>query len=368
MAALTRPSDVVIRAAVPGEGRTIAGLWRELWDAHEVWGGYPGSRDPRVYAQLANRLDDDARVRAGHPILGRHVHLVADVGGVACGQVEGWFERNGVDPSTPFTCEVRSLVVTGRARRHGAGRALLASLAEAAHSLVRASVGGRWSDAPGRNPGVVLAAEVLEPNPAHAFYERVGYAPISWNARIDATSEGTPLPSAAWPCAARLGAPQDALAIARLESTLALRRRAAGDTRFDRPRAIDATLLGAIAAHLASGGDGSMREPLSLVLVDASGLVRGAASFSVHTLEPPFVPMRRAMLGRFAIDPALAAAPLLAPLVGLARRLALARGAAHVELTDLSAPGTELHDAVLAAGARPWSRVVTRTGRTEPAA
>jgi GNAT superfamily N-acetyltransferase len=367
MAALTRPSDVVIRAAVPGEGRMIASLWRELWDAHEAWGGYPGSRDPRVYAQLANRLDDDARVRAGHPILGRHVHLVADVGGVACGQVEGWFERNGVDTSTPFTCEVRSLVVTARTRRHGAGRALLASLAEAANSLVRASVGGRWSDSPGRNPGVVLAAEVLEPNPAHSFYERVGYAPVSWNARIEAMSDASSLPasyspSSSWPCSARLGAPQDALSIARLESTLALRRRAVGDIRFDRPRAIDATLLGAIAAHLASGSDGSMREPLSLVLVDASGVVRGAASFSVHTLEPPFVPMRRALLGRFALDPALAATPLFAPLVALARRLALARGAAHVELTDLSAPGTELHDAALAAGARPWSRVVTRMG------
>ncbi|MBV9945512.1 MAG: hypothetical protein JOZ69_01535, partial [Myxococcales bacterium] len=116
MAALTRSSGVSVRAAIPGEGATVAGLWRELWEAHEGWGGYPGSRDPRVYAQLAHRLDDDARVRAGHPILGRHVHLIADVGGVACGQVEGWFERHGVDVGTPFTCEVRSLVVTERAR------------------------------------------------------------------------------------------------------------------------------------------------------------------------------------------------------------------------------------------------------------
>src|SRR4029077_19911205 len=92
MAALTRSAHVLVRAASPGEGTTIATLWRELWEAHEDLGGYPGSRDPRVYAQLAQRWDDDARVRAGFPILGRHVHLVADFGGLACGQVEGWFE------------------------------------------------------------------------------------------------------------------------------------------------------------------------------------------------------------------------------------------------------------------------------------
>ena len=27
-----------------------------------------------------------------------------------------------------------------------------------------------------------MAAEVLEPNPAHAFYAKVGYAPVSWTA------------------------------------------------------------------------------------------------------------------------------------------------------------------------------------------
>jgi GNAT superfamily N-acetyltransferase len=365
MAALTRPSDVVVRAAVPGEGRTVAALWRELWDAHEAWGGYPGSRDARVYAQLANRLDEDARVRAGHPILGRHVHLIADVGGVACGQVEGWFERNGVDPWTPFTCEVRSLVVTEAARTRGAGRALLGVLAEAARGLARASMtvaaaASFAAPGSGRNSGVVLAAEVLEPNPAHGFYARVGYAPVSWNARVDAMTDAGVHPVPSWACSARLGAPPDALAIARLESTLALRRRTAGDVRFDRPRAIDATLLGAIAAHLGSGGEGSLREPTTLVAVDASGAVRGSASFSVHTLEPPFVPMRRALLGRFALDPACPSAPLVAPLVALARRLALSRGAAQVELTDLSGPGTELHDAALATGARPWSRVVTK--------
>jgi hypothetical protein len=68
------------------------------------------------------------------------------------------------------------------------------------------------------------------------------------------------------------------------------------------------------------------------------------------------------MLGRFALDPALADGVLVPPLVALGCRLAAARGAIAVELTDLTAPGTAAYDATLAAGAKPWSRVVTRMG------
>src|SRR5260370_25256028 len=112
MAAVTRAEEVVVRAARPGEGRAIAGLWRELWDAHEEWGGYASSRDPRVYAQLATRLEEDARVRAGQAVLGRHTHLVAAVNGSVACQVEGWFERHGLHEPTPFTCEGRSLILS----------------------------------------------------------------------------------------------------------------------------------------------------------------------------------------------------------------------------------------------------------------
>ncbi|HEY8040961.1 MAG TPA: GNAT family N-acetyltransferase [Polyangiaceae bacterium] len=346
MAALTRSARVRVRGAMPGEGAAIAVLWRELWDAHEGWGGYPGSRDPRVYAQLAHRLDDDARVRGGQPILGRHVHLVADLGGAPCGQVEGWFERHGVDGATPFTCEVRSLIVSDSARGLGAGRALLEALAGSARVLSRGAP-------------CVLAAEVLEPNPAQTFYARVGYAPVAWNARIEA-EHGAAAP-ASGRVTARVALAQDALAIARLEATLAARRRAAGDIRFDRPRAIDATMVGAIAAHLAGDAGGSLHDPATLVAVDAAGLVRAVASFTVHALEPPFVPIRRALIGRFAVDPASPALPYVAPLAALGCRLAVAQGAPHVELTDLSAPGTELHAAALATGATAWSRVVTRS-------
>ncbi len=339
MAALSRSVRPTVRAARPGEGPAVAALWRELWDAHEGWGGYPGARDPRVYAQLAARLDEDARVRAGHPTLGRHVHLVAEVDGRLCGQVEGWLDQHGDDASTPLSCDVRSLIVGERRRQAGVGRELLASLAAAARS---------------KHGACVLAAEVLEPNPAHAFYARVGYVPVSWSGRIAALSGAR----AQCSFSARIAAPSDALAIACLEATLAARRRTAGDGRFDRPRAIDATLLAAIAAHLAA--DDAANDPATLVAIDAAGVVRGAASFTVHALEPPFLPMRRALVGRFAIDSASPALPIFAPLVALGCRMATSQGAQHVELTDLSAPGTDLYEAALAVGAVPWSRVVTK--------
>ena len=135
--------------------------------------------------------------------------------------------------------------------------------------------------------------------------------------------------------------------------------RAAGDVRFDRPRAVEATLVGAIAAHLARAAAGQL-EPTELVATDPRGDVRASASLAIAPLDPPFLPAKRAILGRFAVDPALDPRPLVGPLIAAGCRLAAIRGAATVELTDLSAPGTPLHDAVLAMGARPWSRVVAR--------
>jgi GNAT superfamily N-acetyltransferase len=353
MAAMTSRVGAVaatarVRAAIPGEGTAIAALWRELWDAHHAWGGYPGSREDSVYERLALRLDEDARIRAGRPTLGSHIHLVAELEGVPSGQVEGWLEQLGPSASAPVICEVRSLVVRGAARRFGLGRALLEVLAKTAQEA-----------AP--DARCVLAAEVLEPNPAHAFYESVGFVPIAWNAWLDptASSQARQLVSASASdgVVAREAGPGDASIVARLESVLAARRRAAGDVRFEPPRVIDATMLTLVAAHLAADareqGDSS-----TLVVVDRTGAVRGAASVAVQTLDPPFVPGRRALVGRFALDPAWPPGPLVAPLVALGCRIAESRGAARVELTDLSAPGTDLHNAVLATGARAWSRVV----------
>ncbi len=342
MAALSRRPGVVVRAAAHGEGAALAGIWRELWDAHASWGGYPSSPDARVYTELATRLDEDARARAGDPLLGRHIHLVADLAGSVCGQVEGWVDRHGIDAATPSTCEVRSLVVTGSARRRGVGRALLDGLAREASKATRGEP-------------FVLAAEVLASNPADRFYDDLGYVPVAWAARIDARRGAALAPGG---MAARLAARRDDHAVAYLELELAARRRASGDVRFDCPRVLDPAMVGAIGLQLEKGGESTQREPTTLVVADPEGNVCGVASFAAHALEPPFAPGCRALAGRFA----MAGGPLLGPafsgLAGLACRLAVAHGAASVELTDLPAPGTPLHEAALEAGASPWSRVV----------
>jgi len=343
MAAVTQQMPITVRAAHPDEGPEIAALWRELWDAHEAWGGYAGTRDARIYAQLAQRLSDDARVRGGQPVLGRHIHLVASDGGAAIGQVEGWFERHGVDESTPITCEVRSLIVSSRARGRGAGRTLLEGLSSVARQLAR-------------NGPVVMAAEVLEPNPAHAFYANVGYAPVSWTARLP--TAGFAPDAAGEPFTARTALPDDALSIAMLDPALATRRRAQGDIRFDRPRAVDATFVGALAAHLARPG--ATPDQHELVAVDRAGVVRASSSLTVMSLDPPFLPARRGLLGRFAVDPALDPRLLLGPLVRLGRRMAYLRGAGMLELTDLDPPGGPLSEGARLAGAGAWSRIVER--------
>jgi GNAT superfamily N-acetyltransferase len=351
MAAVTQRRPVVVRGALPGEGPAIAELWRELWDAHEGWGGYPGSRDPRAYIELGARLDQDASARRGQPILGRHIHVIATVSGGLAGQVEGWVERHGVREETPMTCEVRSLIVTKWARGEGVGSALLLGLADAA---------GRVS----RGIPLVLGAEVLERNPAHGFYARLGYRPVSYSLAIPADDTAFVSAASAAPSsgryAARLGEPRDALAIAVLDAALAERRRADGDPRFDPPRAVDAAAVDAIANQLREAerhrGSGA---GLELVSTDSQGHVRATATFVETPLDPPFLAGHRAVLGRFALDPAESPALLIPPLIALGRRLAARARARFVELTDLTPPGTPLYEAAVAAGAAPWSRIVT---------
>lgn len=350
MAAVTKSSSLIVRAANIDEGSAIASLWRELWDAHEAWGGYAGTRDTKVYDHLALRLAEDARVRSGQPVLGRHIHLVAQTELGIVGQVEGWFERHGNDHTTPNTCEVRSLIVSSRTRSRGVGRSLLHSLGQVARHMSRGAP-------------VVMAAEVLEPNPAHAFYTKVGYAPVSWTSRLTTAdadespfTNGNTTREGRW--TARLATADDALPIALLDPALAERRRFQGDMRFDRPRAVDATFVGALASHLAKPV-GAL-DQCELVVVDEERIVRSSASLTVMSLDPPFVPARRGLLGRFAVDPAIDPRPLMAPLVRLGRRMAFMRGAATLELTDLDGPSGALQAGARTAGARPWSRIVER--------
>ncbi len=344
MAALSSTSSVAVRAPRPGEGAVIAGLWRELWEVHESWGSYPGSKEASAYEQVAARVDQDSRARGGNVMLGRHLHLVATLDGVPLGQVEGWVDRFGDSPMTPWTCEVRSLVVSERARGLGLGRALLDALGDAATTLVR-------------GPSV-LVAEVLEPNPAHTFYSKAGYSPVSWVARVDELDRhvSTPPDASTRP---RVAHPSDAYALALLDASLAARRRAQGDVRFDPPRAIDATLIGALAARL-DGAWAYGPMPQELVVTDATNTLRASTSLYVAPLDPPFLPVRRAILTRVGVDAAADPTPYLRALVPFAAHIATTWGARTLEISDLSAPGTPLHRAALASGARPWSRVVSK--------
>jgi GNAT superfamily N-acetyltransferase len=313
---------------------------------HESWGGYPGAKDDLTYARVQTRIEHEARARQGSVTLGRHLHLVATLDGHVIGQVEGWSDRYGVDPSTPATCEVRSLIVTAGARNCGAGAALLDALGRAAMECAAAPT--------------ALAAEVLEPNPAHSFYAKCGYAPVAYNLRRGTMpmTNAVPMTNAQgdWPERARVAQPRDALPIAILEAALANRRKRIGDARFDPPRAVDAAWLGAITAHLQS----ATQMPVDVVALDAVGAVRASATLLVMTLDPPFLPVRRAALTRMSVDPALDPTPLASDLVELASRIASRWGAQTLEITDLGPPGSPLHEAVLRTGARPWSRVVTR--------
>ncbi len=340
MAAVSVPHGLAVRAPRAGDGAAVSALWRELWDVHEGWGGYPGAKDDLTYVRVQSRIEHEARARQGSIALGRHLHIVASIDGQVIGQVEGWSDRYGVDGTTPSTCEVRSLIVSERARRCGAGAVLLEALGRAAVAVA----GGP----------TVLAAEVLEPNPAHSFYARCGYLPVAFNLRKSTSPSHQGRTSAA--VNARIAQPKDALAIAILEAALAHRRKRAGDARFDPPRAVDAAWLGAIAAHLQTG----THMPVELVALDGAGAVRASGTLVVMTLDPPFLPVRRAALTRVSVDPAIDPTSLVADLVELASSIASRWGAETIEITDLGPPGSPLSDAASRAGGRPWSRVVTR--------
>ena len=347
MAAVTTLRRVSVRGPRVGEGTCIAGLWRELWDIHESWGSYPGAKDERAYEEVASRVDDEARARGGGVVLGRHLHLVGTLGAGPLGQVEGWLERFGDRSGTPWTCEVRSLVVASHAKNLGLGAALLEALGGASAAMLRAPA--------------FLVAEVLAPNSAYAFYTKLGYRPISWIARLDdlAQSRRTYSERRNRPIIARAARPDDAYALAVLDAALAGRRRSMGDLRFDPPSAIDATLIAALSARL-DGAWAFGHMPLDLVVTDEAGTVRASASLFVAVLEPPFLPLRRAILTRLSLDGAADPAPLMEAMVPFAAQVATSWGAKTMEISDLSAPGTELHDATLATGAKPWSAIMAR--------
>lgn len=329
-------ADLRVTALALGDGPAVAALWRDLWILHESWNGYPAMRDRATYVALSEKLESWARRRNADPVLGQHVHLVArDRDGRAVGQIEGWLDRHGVAMDTPTTCEIRSLIVDPRARGRGIGRLLLGELEKLACQVSRGAA--------------YLVAEVLVPNPAIPFYEKLGYRPISTTMMVPLDNRvATPARGA------RLALASDAMAMTRLEMQRRIDVRARGDLRLDRPTALDAAFAQAVSRHLATSN--------TELLAFEDEVLIGQGSLSISTLEAPFAPVVRAALGRLALvrGEIRGAAALLT----LARERARRRGARRLEIADL--PVTEasaLAAELQRAGATPFSRIVGRLSR-----
>lgn len=334
----------LIRAPRVGDGPAVARLWRELWDLHTGWGGYPGTREDLPYLHLAERLNGDFHHRREQILEGAHLHLVAEHNGAVVGQVEGWLENYGVRTETVTTCEVRSLIVQEGAHGLGLGRLLLEHLAQVA---VRAAA-----------KPVTLVAEVLERNPAHAFYTHLKFGVLSYSRKLTLEPRARDVS----PCTARLAGSKDAFPMGLLHAHLALDRRQRGDFRFDPPAALDASRVSAIAIHLRNQAHNtSAYGPLDYLAEDAAGTPVGAAALMVAPLDPPFLPVRRAALGCFALPNDEHAQAAFNALALRALHDAAAQGARFIELNEL-VPSTTLPYAV-ALGTEPWSTIVCKTVR-----
>jgi GNAT superfamily N-acetyltransferase len=333
---------VTVRAPRQGDGTAVAALWKNLWDLHASWGGYPGSATPLVYERLAAKLDQDFYHRRELIAEGSHLHIVAaNVAGEIVGQVEGWLERYGERADTAFTCEVRSLIVAEHYRGQSVGALLLSKLAQIAKSIA--------------NTKVVLVAEVLSQNPAHAFYARQGFTSLSTTLKFDAPpKEGRGKDVASF--RARPAEARDAFALALLDAQLARERRARSDIRFDGPTAIDAARVAAIATHLRSPDP----FPTDLVIQDNENVLFGAASLALMALDPPFVPVRRAALGRIILTPSASPKDALCALLRAAYAEADSRGARFLEVTDLSAHGMGTLNLAISLGGSSWSEIVAK--------
>lgn len=326
---------IQVGAPKPGDGAQVMKLWRQLWDLHESWGSYPGTRDPSVYETLAHRIDLEANLRAGSAVYDKHIHLLARSGDAVVGQVEGWVEGHGLLRTTPITCEVRSLVVDPDYQGKGVGRQLMRELAHTARD-----VAGR---------PIFLAAEVFDANPARDFYDRIGFGYVARTARLSlkhAHREGSkPLVRAADSC--------DALPLALFDQLLARRRLQSGDLRFDRERAVEASMLSAIATYVVS----TRNTPTEFVRVGSDGRVLAAATLGTMQLDPPFRPGTRAVLARVSVDSTENLRNAVADIVRTCAVVARERGASELEITDLPPTPSPLTDAVLFTGAETWSHV-----------
>ena len=295
-------------------------------------GRIPGLADARVYTQGAPGWTDDARARAG--LLGRHVHLLR-TRRRTCGQVEGWLDHPG-----------------DRARLRLRARSVRSSSPERARKRRGARpsrrVGGCGAGLGGRS-SLYSRRGGARAQPRPGFLCAGRYAPVSWSARIEAP-EGAVAPSSPsdWP--------RDASGRARLRARggARARRLAVGDAGSNvRPRrGVVATLAAHLGATVAFRANRRRSWP-------STGAVIAAASVAVQSLRAAVPPMRRGLVGRFALDVGRPVPP--------ARSRWSRSRVAWDDRTErprsrsrISRPRARNLRAALATGVRAWSRVVTK--------
>jgi ribosomal protein S18 acetylase RimI-like enzyme len=343
-----------VRAVDADDAPTLVRLHRELWIDHDARGGMPASADDDVWLAYGDLLASQLVGRRGRRLPGavfdgRVGHLVAEHQGVPVGQVEIALERFGYADRTPWIAELRSLIVSQRARGLGLGEELVRTAAIES----RARVGG---------PTLVVA-EVLARNEALRFYERLGFRTLERMIAIAVP----PRPRGRYRVAP--ATPRDAADLAVLEQEARRRRHAFGDVRFDAPSTHAATdLLRAIADGIqldvaARGAErGRVRE--EIVVRDARGVLCGSAYLVAQPLGAPFASVIRAEVARMAI----ASAHSSPEDVALAAVHDAFERAQHAGATQLlvRAPYLDPLGAMIASlpGARPFSWILAASATT----
>ena len=302
----------------------------------------PGSRDPRVYAQLARRLDEDARVRGGPP----HPRAVTCTSSPTsraspCGQVEGWFERHGVDADDAV--HVRGALAHRDARARGLGAGGRCSTRSAACRASRCRRARRACSPPRCSSRTRRTRSTT----------RVGYVPVVVERAHRLGARGTPdrrhrararvARAARRPRRSRCLESDARRAPPRRRATCASTARAPSTPRWSAPSPRTSAPTRREPA----------RDPATLVAVDAVGVVVRPRRASPSTpLEPPFVAhaARPARPLRASTRPARRARS--------SRRSSRSRAAwrsrrARRGRADRPAPlpAPPLHDAALASGA-----------------
>ncbi len=280
-----------VRAVDARDAGALVALHRELWVDHDLRGGMPAAREDAVWQSYGELLQSQIAHRDGRrtpaaSFEGKLGHFVVEHRGEVVGQVEVYLDRYGMSPKTPHVAELRSLIVSPRARGLGLGAALVIEVARVVHQRA-----GRRT---------LVAAEVLARNEALRFYDRLGFRTLE---RLVAVSVGPEKTLAVEPVDLR-----DAEDLAFLDHDARQRRAEWGDPRFDPPIPPTPELVrmieGGISQDLIQAANVDptrLRE--ELVAHDRRGRGVSAGHLMASILGVPFAPEARAEITRLASDP-----------------------------------------------------------------